>query len=185
MYTMRPAQSADRPQIRELVTARSQWLFNRGVIALPNPAVSRSLAGERDTDGRPLVWVCHDEDDVLRGVASLLSVMPDGTWRGDEMKEHALLLTGTWTDPLARSDRLGALMAWWALDYAAKQGVTWLRRLTSSSRLLEYHQQQGWTFQRTAHSGRAPQHLLTRRALPVPGLRALITESADAPVLSG
>lgn len=186
MYRMRPAQCADRPQIRELVTVRSRWLVSCGVIKqLPDLSASRELAGTRDDDGRPLVWVCHDEDGVLRGVTSLLSEMPDGTWRGDELTDRALLLTGTWTDPQARSDRLGALMAWWALDYAAEQGATWLRRITSSSRLMEYHQQQGWTLQRTAHKGRTPQHLLTRRALPVPGLRALITASADTPVPSG
>jgi hypothetical protein len=109
---MRPALSEDRSGIRALVHTREQWLLNRGAKLPAGPAAVVDFAGLDAEDG-PLVWVCHDDSGVLRGVTMLRSEMPDGTWSGAELDEPALLLTDTWTHPapVTRSDRLGALIA--------------------------------------------------------------------------
>jgi hypothetical protein len=77
-----------------------------------------------DSGGRPLTWVCHSEDGILCRATSLLSDMPVGTWSGEELAQPALLLSGAWTHPSTRSDKLGALIAFWALDYASQQRRT-------------------------------------------------------------
>jgi hypothetical protein len=179
VYMMRPAQAADRPQINALVTARMQWLGRHGVRgAMPDPALTLDAAGTRDAGGRPVAWVCHDEDGVLAGATCLLAEMPQGTWEGAELLEPALLLAGTWTNPQTRSDRVGALMAYWALGRAFEHGARWLRRITTSARLAEYAQGQQWVLQRSAYNGRTMQYLLARRALPLSGLDVLITAEA-------
>lgn len=175
MYTTTPSRTEDKDQIRDLVIRPTIWLRNVGFRGpLPDISLAGPLAGTQDDEGS-FAWVCRDEHGVLRGVTALMSTMPDGSWHAAELTQRALLMTGTWTDPECCSERLGALMAWWALGYAADQGATWLRRTTTSGRLAENFQRQGWTLQRTLYTGRIQQHLLTRHAKPVDGLQVLIT----------
>ena len=174
MYLMRPAVPEGRPAIRVLVGARREWMRSRDLHRLPaDPAATVDTAGLHSDDGRPLTWVCHDGD-VLCGVTRLQSEMPHGTWTDAELHEPALLLTDTWTHPDTRSDRVGALIAWWSLGHAAQQHMACVRRIAPVA-LVDRCQRQGWTTQRTTSVSGTTTYLLTRPALPAPnGLANLI-----------
>jgi hypothetical protein len=181
MYLMRPAVPGDRSAISRLVDARREWLVNRGHYRLPaDPAAIVDTVGLHSDDGRPLTWVALDGD-VLCGVTRLQPDMPNDTWTGTELHEPALLLTDTWTHPNTRSDRLGALIAWWSLGYAAHQHMVCVRRIATVL-LVDRCQQQGWTTQRTEGPGGSMKYLLTRPAEPMRGLGGLIAGGEPTPV---
>lgn len=180
MYLMRPAVPDDRPAIRTLVAARRQWLHNRNQHRLPaDPAATVDSAGLHSDDDRPLTWVALDGD-VLCGVTRLQSDMPHGTWTDTELHEPALLLTDTWTHPDTRSDRFGALIAWWSLGHAAKEGMACVRRIAPVL-LVDRFLRQGWSTQREDRLGGSTKYLLTRPAEPIHGLASLIAGGEPTP----
>lgn len=182
MYTMRPSQGEDHSGIKSAVRERQHWLFNRSPFDRPpDPAALVDLVGLQDDDGRPVVWVCLDETGVLCGATALLSTMPYGTWTGDELLEPALLLTNTWTHPSTRSDRLGMLIAHWAVGYAADHGKTALRCLLPFPLMIRYREH-GWAWQGSIPDGHPVLHMLTRRVeQALPGLDKLISRPGSPP----
>lgn len=183
MYTMTPAQPQHRPAIDDMIGRRRAWLHDRDLVgSLPAPSDTTDFVGRLDITGRPLAWVGHDEDGILRGATTLLTGMPDDTWTEEERAEPTLLISGTWTDPDTRSDRLAHLITLWALDHTARLGKTSLRATTTCTRLAHHFCAQGWLLQRTVRAGRHERHLLSRRAqFAPPGLGHVIDTAPVSP----
>jgi GNAT superfamily N-acetyltransferase len=82
----------------------------------------------------------------MLGCTALLRTTPEWGWTNQQRDEATLLITGTYTHPAYRGGKLGRLMAWWTLDYAARHAdVLWVRRVTFASRLMRYYRDgQGW-----------------------------------------
>lgn len=74
--------------------------------------------------------------------------LPGLGWTEQEQAEPAVFLQSTVTDPAHPG--LGMLIAFWALDHAARQGEHWVRRgvLTDGDGgnlgLVRYYHRQGW-----------------------------------------
>lgn len=181
MYEMRPAAADDRPAISALVKARDAWMREYGLDAtFTDGSAVRDLAGESE-DGRPLAWVFCEDGTVL-GCTALLRMTPGWGWTKQQREEPALLLTGTYTHPAHRGDKLGRLMAWWALDYAARLvDVQWIRRIAFADRLMRYYRDdQGWDLVDTVVRNEKHAHLMQRRPEEIRGLHALIASPATS-----
>ncbi|GAA3857020.1 hypothetical protein GCM10022243_22950 [Saccharothrix violaceirubra] len=148
-YLMRPGRAADRPQIANLVRARAAWMrdvgFGRWVGWDRNADELASQAGS----GRWPTWVlCSGDRDVL-GVTTAAVDTPDLGWGAEERAESAIFLQSTATDPRFARRGLGMIIAFWALDQAAREGRAWVRRgvLTigrDNRGLVRYYRTQGW-----------------------------------------
>nr|WP_157527218.1 hypothetical protein [Kibdelosporangium sp. MJ126-NF4] len=133
------------------------------------------------------VWVLADTDHTLLGVTTA-DETPNLGWTEQERAESALFLQSTVTHPSAAGQGLGMLVAFWALDRAARLGRRWVRRgvLTDpdggNQGLVRYYRSQGW---RVVRSVRHPRKSgitvwsLARPAVPQPELVTMVTESAS------
>jgi hypothetical protein len=81
-----------------------------------------------------------------------------------ERAEQALYLSGSVTDPAAKKLRPGTLMAWWAVDLAARQDVLWVRRHAQVPQVAAYDRTQGFTLVREEQRAHARLYLLARKA---------------------
>ncbi|OKJ05290.1 hypothetical protein [Kitasatospora sp. CB01950] len=172
MYRMREATAADAGPIADMVRARSAWLSGRGL------GECADLAEEYGSQaGNPVfpVWVLEHESDGVVGCTSHFGneSLPPWAFTEDERSEPTLFLATTFTRP--NRHRLGRLIAWWSLDRAAGQGMTWVRRGTGQDRLARYYQEaQGWDLLRVSDRRGQQVHFLQRKAEPVPGLADLM-----------
>ncbi|MBV9013448.1 MAG: hypothetical protein JO272_15655 [Pseudonocardiales bacterium] len=104
------------------------------------------------------------------------------SWRAlaPELAEPAYYLYTSVTDPAYQPIRPGTLMAWWAVDKAARDGRDWVRRGCLFPGLVRYYRRQGFTLvhevQRTHHRV----YLMGRRAEVLPELAGML--AADHPV---
>ncbi|WP_250564315.1 hypothetical protein [Sphaerisporangium fuscum] len=118
----------------------------------------------------------EQDSERIVGVTSLYDQASPLLWPDEtERSEGTLFLATTVTDPAYREYRPGCLIAWWALDRAAKQGLAWVRRGTGPyPGLVSYYRDvQGWTVVRTVEHNGVTAYALQRRAEPQPGLAAL------------
>jgi hypothetical protein len=83
-----------------------------------------------------------------------------GGWTPDETAEPAYYLNTTVTDPAFRALRPGTLMAWWAVDRAARHGRAWVRRDCLWPGLVRYYQRQGFTLLHEVQRTRCRLYLL-------------------------
>ncbi|MET8676124.1 GNAT family N-acetyltransferase [Streptomyces sp. NPDC004647] len=112
---MRPTTVDDRPAITELIQSRVAWMREYGIDPTgTDDGAVRDLAGESE-DGRPFSWV-FCEDGAVLGCTAFLRTTPEWGWTNQQRDESTLLITGTYTHPAYRGDKLGRLMAWWTLD---------------------------------------------------------------------
>src|SRR6202000_2056834 len=90
----------------------------------------------------------------LVGVPRLQGHAPPGGWAERERAEPALYMTTSVTDPAFRGMKPGTLMAWWAVDHAARAGAAWVRRDCLVPELAKYYLTQGYDLVREAeHKG--------------------------------
>lgn len=194
MYVMRPAVPSDRPAIYALVTARLQWMQRQGHRHPQGGGMdARDLAGESQ-DGWPLAWVLTEDIDQILGCTVLLDTIPID-WPVEIHAQSSVMVSGTYTHPDHRPDRLGRLIMRWAMDHAARRGgVEWVRCVVDSDTLATYLALLGFTpadFGRPMTIGpphrrtgmlESPAPRLERstvmqcRAHRVPGLETLVTE---------
>jgi hypothetical protein len=71
---------------------------------------------------------------------------------------------GSITDPAARAVRPGSLIAWWAVDLAARQGISWVRRHAQVPQVAAYDQAQGFDLVREEQRTHARLWMLARKA---------------------
>ncbi|MEU9126618.1 GNAT family N-acetyltransferase [Kitasatospora sp. NPDC048540] len=170
---MREATAADAGPIAEMVRARSAWLSARGL------GQCADMADEYGSQaGNPAfpVWVLEHETGGVVGCTSHYGneALPEWAFTDEERAEPSLFLATTFTVPNAH--RLGRLIAWWSLNRAAGQGLTWVRRGTGQERLSRYYQEaQGWEPLRVADRRGAKVYFLQREARPMPELADLMT----------
>ena len=151
MLTMRPASAADSVAVRAMISARCDWLEERGL-----PSWRSSLDDLVSQTGNPCgdVWVLELGGSRVIGRTTLQEHAPPWGWTDQERAEPALYLTTSVTDPAFRDIKPGTLMAYWAVDRAAQMGAEWVRRDCLVPELAKYYQTQGYDLVREAeHKG--------------------------------
>ncbi|WP_245681782.1 GNAT family N-acetyltransferase [Actinomadura kijaniata] len=113
------------------------------------------------------VWVLEDDELGVVGQMVVQEVGPPWGWTEAERAEPALYLSGSVTDPVLRERRPGALMAWWAVDRAARLGARWVRRHCHFEGVARYNLSQGFTLVRTEQRTHARVFMMARRAEPL------------------
>jgi hypothetical protein len=110
------------------------------------------------------VWVLDDEVAGVIGQTVVQDAGPPFGWTDVERAESALYLSGSITDPAAKALRPGSLIAWWAVDLAARRGVSWVRRHAQVPQVAVYDQAQGFDLVREEQRTHARLWMLARRA---------------------
>ncbi|MFE6481430.1 GNAT family N-acetyltransferase [Streptomyces sp. NPDC057757] len=178
MYEMRPAAAEDQESIATMVRARMAWMRERGVPDWPRTDEDVNTIASQAADPNFPVWALIDKCKVI-GCTTVFATTPEWGWTTEELAQSAYFLATSFTHPSHRRDRPGRLMAWWALDRAAQQGVEWVRRGTFAERLMAYYRDvQGWELVRTHQRGNHTAYLMARRAEFLPSLTAAIKDSA-------
>jgi GNAT superfamily N-acetyltransferase len=163
MLEMRPATSADQPAVTEMILARCAWMEERGLPSWRENAEDLAAQCVNPCDD---VWLLVMDGRVV-GRTTLQEQAPPWGWTDAELAEPFLYLNTSVTDPAYRDMRLGTLMAWWAVDRAARQGARWVGRDCLWPQLARYYETQGFTLVREVERGRHRLHLLARRAEPI------------------
>ena len=158
---MRLATSADRWQVARLVDARCAWMEERG-LASWRDAVD-DLVDQCDNPGGD-VWVLVDEGFGVIGQMLVQDAGPPWGWTDAERGELALYLSGSITDPGFRARKPGSVMAWWAVDRAARLGVPWVRRHCHFEGVARYNLSQGFMLVREEQRTNARLFMMARRA---------------------
>ncbi|MEU2559760.1 GNAT family N-acetyltransferase [Streptomyces longispororuber] len=181
MYVMRPATAADQEQLTDMVRARCAWMRERGIPDWPRTEEDVRIVASQASDPKFPVWVLA-EGELVIGCTTVFTKTPEWGWTPDEVQESALFLATSFTRPAHRQRQPGRLMAWWALDRAARDGVEWVRRGTVVERLMVYYRDvQGWNVIHTPQRKGRTAYLMARRAEPMPALAALVKDSGAPP----
>ncbi|MFF1257499.1 hypothetical protein ACFVZT_11795 [Streptomyces sp. NPDC058321] len=162
MYTMRPATLSDHDAIERLTADRFQWMADRGYVPWP-----QSAAEFASKAGHAPMW-CLLDGDRLCGVTIVVDRLGTAAWTDEERQEVSRLLTSTVTDPARAGQRLGVRIASWAVDYTAREGARWVRRVTTEHRLAVYYQEQGFSLVRECEFNGRPLYALQRPARRLP-----------------
>lgn len=173
MYVMRRATEHDIPAFTELITARAHWMIERGL-----EDAADLLTGDRAAeiaaqagDGRIPVWALTGGSGVIIGCTSLYDETPHWGWTDAERAEPASFLATTFTHPARRAERPGTLIAWWAVDYAARKRRDWVRRGCGHPGLVRYYSGvQGFDLVHSTERHGHAAYLLARKAEELPNL---------------
>ncbi|MFF5258340.1 GNAT family N-acetyltransferase [Actinomadura viridis] len=163
VLTMRLATSADRPAVAEMIRARCDWMERRGIPSW-RPSLD-DLVSQCDNPCED-VWLLEQDGARIIGRITAQTQGPPW-WTEEELAAPALYINTSLTDPAVHGRRLGELMAHWAVDRAARQGLEWVRRDTPWPRLAEYNRSQGFRLVREVPRTHVTLFLLARRAEPL------------------
>jgi len=158
---MRLAQPSDKTGVARVVDARCDWLEARG---LPSWRGARDDLVAQCDNAEGDAWVLDDEVAGVIGQTVVQRQGPPFGWTDAERADPALYLSGSITDPAAKAVRPGSLMAWWAVDLAARQGVPWVRRHAQVPQVAAYDQAQGFDLVREEQRTHARLWMLARKA---------------------
>ena len=180
MYLIRRAAPGDGADVAALVRARADWMRAGGLAAWREWADFAGVLAGRTADPAHPIWLLHAGSRLLG--CTTVADTPGLGWTERERAEPAVFLQSTVTLP--GHPGLGTVVAFWALDHAARRGARWVRRgvLTAGVRadgLVRYYRRQGWRVVRVAaHPERVGVHvwLLARPAAPQPDLADVVVE---------
>ncbi|ASU58166.1 GNAT family N-acetyltransferase [Nocardiopsis dassonvillei] len=158
MFTMRPATEADTSAVASVITARCDWMEERGLESWREAVAD--LAGQAAAG---FMWVLEDEDRVV-GCTTVTEHAPPKDWTPDEADEPSLYLFSTCTHPDYREHKPGTLIDLWAVDRAAREGRQWVRQGCFFPELAKYYQGQGFALIREMDRASGHLYLLARRA---------------------
>ncbi|WP_179809866.1 GNAT family N-acetyltransferase [Nocardiopsis sinuspersici] len=158
MFTMRPATEADTPAVTSMITARCGWMEQQGLESWRENI--DDLAGQ---SGSGFMWVLEFEGSIV-GCTTVMTQAPPKDWTPEEADEPALYLFTTVTDPAYQEHKPGTLIALWAVDRAARQGRTWVRRGCFFPELVKYYETQGYSLVKEQNRSAGHLYLLARRA---------------------
>ncbi|MDA2804852.1 GNAT family N-acetyltransferase [Nocardiopsis suaedae] len=158
MFTMRPATAADTADVAKMIAARCDWQERRGLESWREEV--EDLAGQA---GSGTMWVLENGGRIV-GCTTVMDQAPPKDWTPEEAAEPALYLFTTVTDPAYREHRPGTLIALWAVDRAARQGRTWVRRGCFFPELVTYYRTQGFALVKEQERSAGRLYLLARRA---------------------
>jgi predicted N-acetyltransferase YhbS len=164
MFAMRLARPDDVPAVAAVITARSEWMEQQG---LPSwrEAVD-DLAGQAAVAGT-LMWVLIADEQVI-GCTTLADDRPAWGWTPEQAAQDAFYLFTTCTHPEWRHAKPGSLIAWWAVDKAARNGKTFVRRGTVEASLMRYYATQGFQLVHEVQRKNNLVYLMARRAQRLP-----------------
>ncbi|HVK23361.1 MAG TPA: ASCH domain-containing protein [Actinokineospora sp.] len=159
---MRPGEPGDRDPLAALVRRRAEWMRDHGHHRWRGLADAADHHGQQVAEPGTDVWVLVDTDGVILGCTTASTDTPTLGWTEQERADPATFLLSTITDPIRAGQGVGMVIAFWALDHAARQGHHWVRRgvLTddqgANRGLIRYYRRQGWRVVRAvAHPRRA------------------------------
>lgn len=177
MFTMRPATGADEAEITLMIKARAGWMRDRGLDGADGwDSKAGSLAAHAGDPDTP-AWTCTDTAKRIVGITSLYPETPLWGWTDEERAQPAIFLATTVTHPDYAGQRIGCLIAWWALDHAAQTGYEHVRRVCAFPELMRYYRDaQGWKLVREVERKGWPAYLLSRPAERQPDLAGCIGE---------
>ncbi|MGP3926847.1 GNAT family N-acetyltransferase [Streptomyces sp. 8N616] len=168
---MRPATEADVPAYAALIRDRAVWMVRRGLEGGEELPKRADQIAAQAADNHTPVWAMTNPDGRLVGCTSLYEETPLWGWTDAERAESAVFLATTFTDPAARAERPGALIAWWALGHAARRDKEWVRRGCGHTGLVRYYRDvQGFGLVHTTERHGHPAYLLARKAEELSGL---------------
>lgn len=143
-----------------MIRARARWMREHGHgrwVGWDRDA--RVLADQLGEPNWP-TWVVTGANRIV-GVTTATFETPYLGWTEQEQAEPAVFLQSTVTHPQFAGTGLGIVIAFWALDHAARYGRLWVRRgvLTidrDNLGLVGYYRSQGWRVTRAVpHPRRA------------------------------
>ncbi|WP_078995116.1 GNAT family N-acetyltransferase [Streptomyces sp. XY66] len=186
MLAMRPATPEDQRALAAMIQVRSEWMKSK---QLPNWSSwgkhVQELAGNCSRRGGEM-WVLVEDHRRIVGCTTILRTAAPWAWTAAEAGEPAFYLNGTVTDPAERHRKLGTLIADWAVDRAACENVTWVRRDCTSSALAAYYEQQEFKLVREISTvGGRTSYALERRAQRVPEVAVWLISGIPTPKLAG
>ncbi|MBO0654030.1 GNAT family N-acetyltransferase [Streptomyces triculaminicus] len=159
---MRPATVDDIPAVETMILARSTWLEDRGLPSWRENAAELARQAE-NPDGD--VWVLADQDNgKIIGCTTVQETTPPWGWTEDELNEPAHYLYTSVTDPAHREKKPGTVMGLWAVDRAAQEGKTWVRRGCNFPGLVTYNKTQGFALLHEVQRTNTKVYLMGRRA---------------------
>ncbi|MFE4666254.1 GNAT family N-acetyltransferase [Streptomyces sp. NPDC056716] len=177
MYEMRPAVAEDQEAIATMVRARMAWMRERSVPDWPRTDDDVNTIASQAADPHFPVWALVDDGRII-GCTTVFTTTPQWGWTPEELAQSAYFLATSFTHPARRSDQPGRLMAWWALDRAAREGVEWVRRGTFAERLMTYYRDvQGWELVHTPRRRNRTAYLMARRAELLPAITSVIKDT--------
>lgn len=159
--TMRPGSIADHDQVRSMVRSRARWMREHGQDRWRTWDLSADALAEQVGNPDWPTWVLATAEGEIVGVTTAGTETPHLGWTDQEQAEAAVFLQTTVTDPWYAGQGLGIVIAFWALDYAAREGKQWVRRgvLTigdANRGLVRYYREQGWRVVRNVPHPRKP-----------------------------
>ncbi|MFF9458074.1 GNAT family N-acetyltransferase [Streptomyces flaveolus] len=171
MLAMRPATPDDQFGLTAMIQARSDWMKAHQLPSWRNWGRHvHELAGNCARFPNEM-WVLTEHGDRIVGCTTVLRTSAPWTWTAAEATDTAYYLNGTITDPAERHRKLGTLIADWAVDRAAREGISRVRRDCSSPALAAYYQQQNFQLIRKVSTpGGHITYALERRAERVPAV---------------
>lgn len=177
-WVVRRAVAGDVPALERMLLARCVWMEQRG---LPSWRASvAELAGQAaEPDGE--MWVLQDAFGRVLGCTTVQTSAPPWGWSAEEFAQPARYLCTTATDPAFRGARPGALLAWWAVDRAAREGFAWVRRGCLFPELVSYYEDQGFRLCHTVRRTHATVFLLAAPARRVSGLAEMFADPRLVP----
>ncbi|NUT49402.1 MAG: hypothetical protein HOV94_19150 [Saccharothrix sp.] len=161
-YLMRPGRVTDRVEVAGMIRARAAWMREAGHRRWAGWDRNADELAAQLGDPRWPTWVLCDPAEGIVGLTTAADDTPLLGWSERERAEGAVFLQSTVTDPHCSGRGLGVLIAYWALDHAARQGRRWVRRgvLTAGDDnrgLLRYYRWQGWRVVRASRHPRRPE----------------------------
>jgi hypothetical protein len=180
MFTMRPAVGPDQAEIAAMIKSRAAWMRERGLLGADGwHEKAESLAAQAGDPDVP-VWVCADAANRIAGITSLYDETPQWGWTEAERVQPAIFLATTVTRPDLAGQRLGCLIAWWALDHAARTGHEHVRRGCGYTQLMRYYRDiQGWELAHEVERHGVTAYLLSRPAQRRTDLTGRISSTED------
>jgi len=158
MFVMRPATENDVTGVAEMIRARCGWQERRGLESWREEV--DDLVGQA---GSGFMWVLEDAGRIV-GCTTVTTHSPPKDWTPEEATEPSLYLFTTVTDPAYRKYKPGTLIALWAVDRAARQGLRWVRRGCYFPELVKYYQTQGYDLVKEQDRSAGHLYLLAREA---------------------
>ncbi|MFD7898958.1 GNAT family N-acetyltransferase [Streptomyces sp. NPDC059743] len=171
MLAMRPARPEDRRALETMIRARSDWMKDNKLANWRSwgKHVDELAANCASCYGD--MWILTEDDDKIVGCTTILRTAAPWAWTAKEADEPALYLNATVTDPAERHRKLGTLIASWAVDRAARENLSGVRRDCTSPALAKYYEGQQFKIVRqVSQRGGYTIFALERRAEPLPGL---------------
>jgi len=125
------------------------------------------------------MWVLTDDEQVI-GCTTLTDDRPAWGWTPEQIVQDSFYLFTTCTHPGWRRAKPGSLIAWWAVDKAAREGKLFVRRGTIEAGLVRYYAGQGFELVHEVQRKNNLVYLMARRAQLLPEVEQMFASGSAA-----